>query len=87
MRGKTKFQKNAASGEGISNSLCLEGGDGKSLVESFLWRDMSKNVYFQFFDSQSIFSSNLNPTNLKKYPSHGEIYKFEPKLNKNSGEK
>ena len=49
--------------------------------------DITKNVYFQFFDSQNTFFSNLNPTNLKMFSNHGKIDRFEIKFHINSGDK
>ena len=75
LRGKLIFEKKRCFGR-RNDYLSLPESDGKNLGESFAWGDMSKNIYFQFFDTQNIFSSNLNITNLKMFLSQGGIYRL-----------
>ena len=49
--------------------------------------EISKNVYFQFFDLQNTFFSNLKPTNLRIFYKHDKIDRSETKFHKNSEDK
>ena len=64
-------------------SFCL-GGVGKYLGESFalLIIVISNNVSFQDFESENTISNTLKSTNLKIFPNHGGLYRFDTVLKK-----
>ena len=69
--------------EGEMSNLRLP--EGKDEPWDFPLRDMSKNFYSQFFDSQNAFFSNLNTANLKMFLNFDGIYRFSKKLSKYYG--
>ena len=55
--------------------------------ETFAWGGTSKKCLDSIFSIASAFSNNMNTIHFKIFPEHGKIYRFQRKLNKDSGER